>query len=581
MKAIRRLRLASGLTVALFVVTHLANHALGIFSVDAQEAMRRVVSPVYRSLPGTLLLYGALLTHLSLGLYALWRRTTLRMPAWELAQLLLGLTVPLLLLPHAVGARGSFSYVEVDTTYRAVLTAIWSSPESLVRQTTLLLVVAAHLAMGLHFWLRLRVGYARWLVVAYPLAVLLPTLALAGFVRAGLEVRATPAPAAIAYGDYGAGRHDGGGSPGGGYQADVHGAAGGAGKPPAPDPARRAGLATFEAWCYGVYVAALLLVLGARAGRTRQRRREGVYRLQHANGRTLSVPRGQSILEALREARIAHAAVCGGRARCTTCRVRVGRGLDGLPAAQRAEIDALGRIGAAPDVRLACQTRPTAGEVHVMPLVAAATGALHFVPGGGVRGREQRVVVMFIDLRDSSRLGEERLPYDVIFILNRFFAEMAQAVDATAGYYSTFNGDGLMALYGIDGSLREAARNALAGAIAVEERLAALNRSLESELPRPLRVGVGLHAGEAIVGTMGPPATPVLSALGDTVNVAARLEGTTRAHDCALVVSVECAAAAALDMSRFPAYEFVPRGRTTPVRYHALAEAALLAPLLA
>src|SRR6185503_4208731 len=87
--AIRRLRNVTGLVLAVYVTSHFADHALGVISIDAQQALLDVLFPIWRSVPGTLALYGALLTHLALGLYALWRRRTLRMPAWEFAQLAL------------------------------------------------------------------------------------------------------------------------------------------------------------------------------------------------------------------------------------------------------------------------------------------------------------------------------------------------------------------------------------------------------------------------------------------------------------------------------------------------------------
>src|SRR5690606_28568736 len=123
---------------------------------------------------------------------------------------------------------------------------------------------------------------------------------------------------------------------------------------------------------------------------------------------------------------------------------------------------------------------------------------------GGVNGREQKVVILFIDLRGSTRLGERRLPYDVLFILNQFFAEMAGALNATGGHYAQFNGDGLMALYGLAGDTRAGARQALAGGADMLRRLAVLNDVLRGELDEPLRIGVGIHCGDAIVGTMGP-----------------------------------------------------------------------------
>ncbi len=328
----------------------------------------------------------------------------------------------------------------------------------------------------------------------------------------------------------------------------------------------------------GVAGGLLALVLLARIARRNVRLRQGTFRIVHAGGRTLVAHAGQSLLEALREARIPHASVCGGRARCTTCRVRIGRGLGALPAPNSAEMLALQRTHAAPNVRLACQLRPKT-DVHITPLIPTDAGA-EDANQAAEGGRERAIAVMFVDLRDSSRLAEHRLPYDVLFILNRFFSEMAEALEETGGYYSTYNGDGFMALYGTTSDLAQGCRDALRGAIAVSARLAQINTALASELREPLRVGISVHAGEAIVGTMGPPAQPIVSALGDTVNVASRLEGETKSHRCALVVSAACATAAGVDLSEFPEHTVKVRGRAQSVSYFAIADAAALAPLL-
>jgi adenylate cyclase len=119
------------------------------------------------------------------------------------------------------------------------------------------------------------------------------------------------------------------------------------------------------------------------------------------------------------------------------------------------------------------------------------------------------------------------------------------------------------------------------GAAAIEARLARINAALAADLGRPLRAGIGIHAGDAIVGTMGPPATPILSALGDTVNVAARLEAQTKVHECVVVVSAACARAAGVDLSTFPEHTVTVRGRADPVTYYAIAEAVQLAALVA
>jgi len=259
--------------------------------------------------------------------------------------------------------------------------------------------------------------------------------------------------------------------------------------------------------------------------------------------------------------------------------VRIRPPRDTLPAPNVAEASALLRIHANPDTRLACQLRPT-HAVYVTPLVAADARAAHANIAAS-EGRERALAVMFVDLRDSSRIAEHRLPYDVLFIVNRFFAEMVEALGETGGYYSSFNGDGFMALYGTRGELPQGCRDALRGAVALARRLAHINTALASELRYPLRVAIGIHAGEAIFGSMGPPAQPIVSALGDTVNVAARLEAEAKRHNCTLVVSEACASASGVDLSRFPEHTVNVRGRVQSVSYYAIADVAALAPLLA
>jgi len=198
---------------------------------------------------------------------------------------------------------------------------------------------------------------------------------------------------------------------------------------------------------------------------------------------------------------------------------------------------------------------------------------------GGLEGEERRVTSLFIDIRASTKLAEEKLPYDVLFILNQFFSEMSSAITETNGHYAQFNGDGLMALYGLMGTEEEGARSALKGARAMLNRLDALNKSLASELPFPLRVGIGLHHGEAIVGAMGPPRAQITSAIGDTINIAARLEGLTKAHDVSVIFSQEVAQAAGVDTAGLERSEVPVRGRTAPVVFFPIRDPHRILPL--
>jgi adenylate cyclase len=320
----------------------------------------------------------------------------------------------------------------------------------------------------------------------------------------------------------------------------------------------------------GVHVALVALPFAARGVRRRLRHRERPAMLTHAAGRRVLVIVGATVLETLREHGIPHASVCGGRARCTTCRILVTKGLDRLPAPSGLEAAALARIGGTPGMRLACQIRPTA-DVAVMPLLAADAGAIDGTVRGGLEGRERPITVVFVDMRGSTTLGEAKLPYDVLFILNQFFHEMTKALVATNGHYSQFTGDGLMALYGLyeDDPTRGAA-DALRGAREMLAAVDQLNYRLRNDLKEPLRIGIGIHYGEAIVGAMGPPRSQIITAIGDTVNTCARLESLTKEFNCVLIVSRPAAEAGSLDITGCELRQAPVKGRMEPVEFYTL-----------
>ena len=213
----------------------------------------------------------------------------------------------------------------------------------------------------------------------------------------------------------------------------------------------------------------------------------------------------------------------------------------------------------------------------IVPLLPpAVTDAPAARRRGAARESERSIVAMFVDLRGSTRLAESRLPYDVVFIMNQFFAEMYAALRATHGYYAQFRGDGLLALYGLESDLPQACRDAMRGAAEMQRRLEILSNSLAAELAEPLRIGIGAHAGIAIVGTMGPPEAPLYSAIGDNVNIAARFEGLTKAYQCVLVVSADTLAHAGLDAKGAPLHRVKVRGRSERLSVHAINDPRVL-----
>lgn len=467
----------------------------------------------------------------------------------DLAQLALGLAIPTLLVLHLLGTGVAHRLLGVEDSYAFLLALLW--PDGMLRQSALVLVVWAHGCIGLHLWLRLRPGYPAWHVPLACLAVLLPTLAILGTIAAGRELAGLRA---------------------------VDPTAGGRLVPLAGQPwseARAFLVGPVEGWLvtgWAVLVAGLLAGRLARAGLARR----GRVAIAYDGGQTVRVPPGLTLLEASRVAGVPHASVCGGRGRCSTCRVRVTAGLEALPPADGIEARLLARIGAPPDVRLACQIRPRAalGVVRLVP-PAAATAAVRRSMDPA-QGREQEIAVLFADLRGFTRLAERRLPYDVMFLLNRFVAVSGAAIERAGGRVDKVMGDGVMALFGLEDGPEEAARNALLAARGMGRGLAALNAELAQELGAPLRMGIGLHAGPAIVGELGFGRSAHLTAIGDTVNVASRLEALTKEHAVELLVSEDLLARAGCPLEAAERRLVELRGRAEPLAVRLVAEAAAL-----
>ncbi len=208
----------------------------------------------------------------------------------------------------------------------------------------------------------------------------------------------------------------------------------------------------------------------------------------------------------------------------------------------------LARIGATPGIRLACQVRPT-HDLAVVPLLPAsagpAEGQVRINPGHGI---EREVAVLFADLRAFTRMAEGRLPYDVVFVLNQYFKAMGGVIEQQGGRIDKFIGDGVMALFGLERGPEDACLQALSAARAMAAALARLNRRLEHDLREPLQIGIGLHVGPVILGHMGYGRAATLTAIGDTVNVASRLETLTKELEVELVVSSRLAEAAGVDL---------------------------------
>lgn len=541
------LRLSSALVLLSFVICHLSNHALATVSVRlANDGHAYLIGP-WRTTSGSWLLLAAATTHYTNAVWSVFVRRSFRLPIWQFWQLGLGLSIPVLWILHFCSTRLAESLLRMTPDYTSVLVNHWVvSPWLAVLQISMLLTVWTHACIGINYWLGAKAWYPIWRVRLLVFATVLPTLALAGYVSGGQQVR---------------------------RNSDLN-------KSYTTEVLEDTGLTgendqAITRFAAIGWTAHLLLITGAFAGRSVRRwihRSTGLPLLSHPSNPSVPLLPGATILESLQFAGIAHASVCGGRGRCTTCRVRVLEGFDNLPPPGALEARALRGFRAEPRVRLACQTRPGA-SVSVAPLLPASGKAALSALAGDMAVAEQLVTVVFLDLRGSTRLAESKLPYDVMFILNQFFQEMIDALAATKGHYANFTGDGLMALYGLGtDDPGTGARAALRGAAEMLSRLAQLNRRLDGELAEPLRIGIGIHSGVAIIGSLGPPQARNRGALGDTVNTAARLESLCKDYDSPLILSKQAADLAGLTAPAVSVMSILVKGKERPVEFFALSE---------
>lgn len=553
---VRQVRLACGLVLFSYLISHFLNHALGNISLAAMADGVYYHTRFWQFLPIAIIFYGSALVHSSLGLWALYQRRQFSWVALEPLQLLLGLSIPALVAFHVIGARLGQSLFDQEKLYPQELYAFWlSNPLRGWQITAVLLIAWIHGCIGLYFWLRMKAFFKRAAPLLLAAAVLIPTLALLGFYQAGRTVAALSEDPAWQTNNLSS-RHVG-------------------------TEAEQEQLGEIGDYFLAFYLGLIGIALLARAARLLLERRGGMISLSYGNGRTVRVPKGLSVLEASLRNNVPHASVCGGRARCSTCRIRVIGDHAALPEPSPREAFVLARVGANdPSIRLACQLRPTCDLSFFQLFIPTPASADAHATNPARIGEERYLVSLFVDMRGSTRLAEKRLPFDTVFVVNRFLAAVSQAVIECGGRPNQFVGDGMLALFGLAAPAQIACRQAIRAAALISVNIDELNRFLSHDLREPIRFGIGIHGGEVIVGDIGYRDHMVFTALGDPVNVASRLQDMTKTLGCEAVISEEVRTTAGLDDSDLPSRDVEIRGRAAPMTVRVVAQTKTLAPML-
>src|SRR5215216_4581573 len=187
---VRQVRIATGLVMFSYLFSHFFNHALGNISYPAMECWLQYHIWWWRTPAINLTLYASASIHFVLGLWALYQRRHFRYTAAEITQLVLGLSIPILLIAHFAGVRLTAPlFGRPPPNYATPLFGYWNNrPYMIWVQFTLLTVAWTHACIGLHFWLRLK-PFFRWAwPILFAVAVLLPPLAMLGVRHAAQEV---------------------------------------------------------------------------------------------------------------------------------------------------------------------------------------------------------------------------------------------------------------------------------------------------------------------------------------------------------------------------------------------------------
>ena len=238
---------------------------------------------------------------------------------------------------------------------------------------------------------------------------------------------------------------------------------------------------------------------------------------------------GKTVLELALEHQIAITHLCGGNARCSTCRVIVLKG-DAPPRTEKEEILAK-KLGFSEHVRLSCQLEGSK-EITIRRVINDQLDRK--ILSQSNNAEERQLAILFSDIRSFTTFSERHLPYDIVHILNRYFFRMGEAIENNNGIIDKYMGDGIMAIFGLEGEKHPAVL-AYQAAQEMLQKLDTFNEYLEGTYGETFKMGIGIHYGPVVVGNLGHPNSVSFTGIGDTVNVAARIESATKGRADILV----------------------------------------------
>ena len=259
------------------------------------------------------------------------------------------------------------------------------------------------------------------------------------------------------------------------------------------------------------------------------------------DNKTIIASPNSTVLEALHDAGVDQIHACGGHGRCTTCRIYIMEGLHNCRPRNEKEAALTSKMEFPPNIRLACQTkirgnisirRPVMDDLDIEIILKQFDNS----PGTKL-GQEKALAILFTDIENYTEFAENFPAYDVVHVLNRYYQTMNEIIVQHKGIISDVAGDGILALFGV----MEEGENPVLDAInAVRHMTAALkpfNRYLNKMCDWSFAVRAGIHYGDVIVGNFDTGTMRKVSAIGDAVNLASRIETANKDFGTRLLIS--------------------------------------------
>ena len=259
------------------------------------------------------------------------------------------------------------------------------------------------------------------------------------------------------------------------------------------------------------------------------------------DNKTICAPPDSTVLEAMLKAKINHIHVCGGNARCTTCRIYIMDGLSNCRPRNEKEKQLAEKLGFPQNIRLACQTRISGNITIRRPVVDDLDIEIilkQFGDAPGTKlGQEKDLAILFTDIENYTGFAEAFPAYDVVHVLNRYYQTMNEIIVKHKGVISDVAGDGILALFGVIEDSKNPVLDAINAVRAMNAALIQFNGYLNQMYGWSFGIRAGINFGKVIVGNFDTGMMSKISAIGDAVNLASRIETANKDFGTQLLIS--------------------------------------------